>query len=198
MQSNTNETNPSLSSLSYLPSIYINSFLSSTISLEEAKNITTSLLSSLEFESRSTINQLQEIVNEIIQQLPQLSYDIELLHNDIVVLLEILNKKKEYAETLKKGTENHVIDNFLHLDLIKKRIEATHLILKEAKEWKNIETKKKHIELLIKNKKFQEAQNIVNKLKRLVKVWKETNEYNERLDMIKVLEQKIPDFTEKT
>ncbi|QSL65297.1 hypothetical protein MERGE_002606 [Pneumocystis wakefieldiae] len=198
MQTNTNEVIPSLSSLSFLPSTYINSFLTSATSLEEAQNITTNLLLSLESESRFTIDRLQEIVNEIIQQLPQLNCDIELLHNNIVVLLEILNKKKEYAETLKKGTNNHVIDNFLHLELIKERIKATHLILKEAKEWKNIEAKKKHIELLIKDKKFQEARDIINKLKRIVEVWRETNEYKERLDMIGILEQKIPDFTEKT
>ncbi|KTW25677.1 hypothetical protein T552_03538 [Pneumocystis carinii B80] len=198
MQTDTNKTIPSLSSLLHLPSAYINSFLSSSISLEEAHNITTNLLSSLETESRSTIDQLQEITNEIIQELPQLNHDIELLNKNIVVLLGILNKKKEYTESFKKGVENHVIDNFMHLDLIKQRIEATQIILKEAKEWKNIETKKKHIELLIKNKEIEEAQNVINKLKRLVEVWKETNEYKERVDMIKILEQKISDFTEKT
>ncbi|CCJ28905.1 unnamed protein product [Pneumocystis jirovecii] len=191
IQINTEETISLFSSLSYLPSIYINSFLPSTISLIKAQNKIVNLLLSLEFTSGSAIEKLHRVVDEIIQQSPRLSYDIELLHNNTAVLSEILNKKKEQINAFKKEAKNSTIDYFMNLEIIKQRIQATYSVLEDAKKWKDIETEKKIIELLIKNNQTQRAQDIVNKLKSLLQVWEETNEYNERLDMIEKLEQKI-------
>ncbi|KAG4305656.1 hypothetical protein PORY_001212 [Pneumocystis oryctolagi] len=179
------------SSLSYLPSVYINSSLSPATSLIDAQNIVTNLISSLELVSLSTIDQLRQSLNEIIQQSPQLNHDVQHLHNNIISFSKILNEKKQQIEILKKKMKSNTIDYFINLEIIKQRIQETYFILEKAKKWKNIETEKKHIELLIKNNSFQEAQNTINELKNLVDVWKETNEYNERLNIIKKLEEEL-------
>ncbi|KAG5513277.1 hypothetical protein PMAC_001648 [Pneumocystis sp. 'macacae'] len=191
IQTNIKDVISLFSSLSYLPSTYINSFLPSTISLIEAQNKITDLLSSLEFASGSAIEQLHGVVDEIIQQSPRLSYDVELLHNNLTIFFEILNRKKEQVNTFKNEEKSNTIDYFINLEIIKQRIQTTYFILEEAKNWKNIETEKKNIELLIKDNQIQRAKNTIDKLKSLVEVWKGTNEYDERLDMIKKLEQKI-------
>ncbi|KAG4301591.1 hypothetical protein PCK1_002076 [Pneumocystis canis] len=197
-QINTEELISLFSSLSYLPSTYINSFLPSTTSLTKAQNIIINHLSTLEITSRSIIDQLQKITDEIIQESPQLNYDVNILYNNIMILSELLNKKKKQIEEFKKETKDYANNNFMNLEIMRQRIQATCSVLKKAKNWKDTETEKRRIELLIENKSLEEAKESINELKCLIEVWKETNEYNKRLNIIKNLDKKILDFNKNT
>ncbi|KAG5439352.1 hypothetical protein PCK2_000801 [Pneumocystis canis] len=161
---------------------------------ELAQNIIIHLLSSLETTSQTIINQLQEVTDTIIQQSPQLNYDVNLLYNNIMILSELLNEKKKEIGELKRETEDYTNDNFIRLEIMKQRLQATCSVLEKAKNWKDTETEKKRIELLIENKSLEEAKKAINELKCLVEVWKETNEYNKRLNIVKNLEDKILNF----
>lgn len=137
----------------------------------------TQLLATLDIACEDTSSELERTIDEVSRGVPRLTYDLHFMTDSAITLQASLEKVLQKSKDAIPDSTSAALEDLRHLDMIKKRMEATRDALKEAESWSSLELE---VTSLLGERNYAKAAERLSEASRSMIVFQNTPEYEPR------------------
>ncbi|KIJ50489.1 hypothetical protein M422DRAFT_27443 [Sphaerobolus stellatus SS14] len=181
------------SSLDFLTSLeehtdiaeWINDLLDTRSSVQDVTSLTTRL----EVACQDTSSQLERTIDDISRTVPRLTYDLHFLRESTLSLKVALSfLQTRLASSLADEDTTKALDRLANLDTIKRHMESSRDVLKEAESWSTMEPE---VTTLLAELQYAKAAERLAEARRSIPVFQNTPAYEPRRALMTSLQNQL-------
>jgi len=164
---------------------WINGLLDTRSSVQDVTSLTTRL----EVACQDTSSQLEQSIDDISRTVPRLTYDLHFLRESTLALKAGLSSlQARLASSLADEETTKALDRLAHLDTIKRRMESSRDVLKEAESWSTLEPE---VTSLLSELQYAKAAERLAEARRSMPVFQNTPAYEPRRALMTSLQNQL-------
>ncbi|KAG0377333.1 hypothetical protein BGX24_006309 [Mortierella sp. AD032] len=148
----------------------------------------TTHLTKLHLLASQTSAALSSTTQDMVKLLPRLTHELDQLRQETRTLQEGIRLVRGDINTVDSNDTVQALDRLKYLDLVKTRMEATHSALREAENWRNLESEAKDI---LAKGDFTRAAMRLSEAERSLVVYKNTNVEGDRMTLLLSLKDQL-------
>ncbi|KAG5654412.1 hypothetical protein H0H81_003236 [Sphagnurus paluster] len=156
--------------------------------LTELDELITQLLATLDIACEDTSSQLERTIDDVSRGVPRLTYDLHFMKDSAISLQSSLVRVLESAKDAVPDSTSLALDHLRHLDLVKRRMEATRDALREAESWSSLELE---VTTLLAERSYAKAAERLSEANRSMMVFHNTPEYEPRRTLMVNLQNQL-------
>ncbi|KAG6885965.1 hypothetical protein C0993_006892 [Termitomyces sp. T159_Od127] len=146
------------------------------------------LLATLDMVCEDTSSELERTIDEVSRGVPRLTYDLHFMKDSAITLQGSLEQVLQKSKDAVPDSTSTALGHIRHLDMIKKRMEATRDALKEAESWSSLELE---VTSLLGERNYAKAAERLSEASRSMIVFQNTPEYEPRRTLMINLQNQL-------
>ncbi|KAF9365370.1 hypothetical protein BGX34_010282 [Mortierella sp. NVP85] len=148
----------------------------------------TTHLTKLHLFASQTSAALASTTQDVVKLLPRLTHELDQLRQETRTLQEGIRLVRDDINSVDSSDTVQALDRLKYLDLVKTRMEATHAALREAENWRNLESEANDI---LAKGDFMRAATRLSEAERSLVVYKNTNVEGDRMELLLDLKSQL-------
>lgn len=147
------------------------------------------LATRLEIACQDTSSQLEQTIDDISRAVPRLTYDLHFLRESALNLKQALtNLQAKLASSTEDQTTTDALDKLTYLDTVKRQMEASRDVLKEAESWSTLESE---VTSLLAELQYAKAAERLAEASKSMMVFQNTAEFESRRALMTSLQNQL-------
>ncbi|KAF8628903.1 hypothetical protein AX15_003684 [Amanita polypyramis BW_CC] len=156
--------------------------------LAELDQHVTQLIATLEVAYEDTSSQLERIIDDVSRNVSRLTYDLHFMKDTATTLQPVLEELIQKSKEAVPEKTNDALDQLRLLDTVKRRMEASRDVLREAESWSTLELE---VTSLLGEHNYAKAAGRLSEANKSVVVFQNTPEYDPRRTLLVNLQNQL-------
>ncbi|OSD07857.1 hypothetical protein PYCCODRAFT_1463149 [Trametes coccinea BRFM310] len=146
------------------------------------------LVGNLEIASEDTSAQVDRLIEDISRGASRLTYDLHFMRESALSLQSTLHNVEGKSKTSLGADTDAALEKLHYLDLVKRNMEATREVLREAESWSTLES---DVTSLLTEKSYEKAAERLSEASKSMAVFENTPEYESRRTLMVSLQNQL-------
>ncbi|KAI0703174.1 Golgi complex component 7-domain-containing protein [Earliella scabrosa] len=146
------------------------------------------LVGVMEIASEDTSAQVDRLIEDISRGASRLTYDLHFMRESALSLQGILHKVESKSKPSLGADTDAALDKLHYLDTVKRNMEATREVLREAESWSTLES---DVTSLLGEKNYEKAAERLSEASKSMVVFENTPEYESRRTLMVSLQNQL-------
>ncbi|KAI0674167.1 Golgi complex component 7-domain-containing protein [Trametes maxima] len=146
------------------------------------------LVGTLEIASEDTSAQVDRLIEDISRGASRLTYDLHFMRESALSLQGILHNVEGQSKSSVGPDTDAALDKLHYLDVVKRNMEATREVLREAESWSTLES---DVTSLLGEKSYEKAAERLSEASKSMAVFENTPEYESRRTLMVSLQNQL-------
>ncbi|KAH9855679.1 Golgi complex component 7-domain-containing protein [Lenzites betulinus] len=146
------------------------------------------LVGTLEIASEDTSAQVDRLIEDISRGASRLTYDLHFMRESALSLQGILHNVEGQSTSSLGPDTDAALDKLHYLDVVKRNMEATREVLREAESWSTLES---DVTSLLGEKSYEKAAERLSEASKSMAVFENTPEYESRRTLMVSLQNQL-------
>ncbi|OBZ78031.1 Conserved oligomeric Golgi complex subunit 7 [Grifola frondosa] len=142
----------------------------------------------LEIASEDTSAEVERIIDDISRGASRLTYDLHFMRESALSLQGVLHNVESTSKASLAADTNAALDKLHFLDNVKRNMEATREVLREAESWSTLES---DVTSLLGEKNYEKAAERLSEASKSMVVFENTPEYDNRRTLMVSLQNQL-------
>ncbi|KAI9057986.1 hypothetical protein FKP32DRAFT_1761989 [Trametes sanguinea] len=156
--------------------------------LTELDRRVSNLVGTLEIASEDTSAQVDRLIEDISRGASRLTYDLHFMRESALSLQGTLHNVEGKSKTSLGADTDAALEKLHYLDLVKRNMEATREVLREAESWSTLES---DVTSLLSEKSYEKAAERLSEASKSMAVFENTPEYESRRTLMVSLQNQL-------
>ncbi|KAI8986804.1 Golgi complex component 7-domain-containing protein [Trametes punicea] len=146
------------------------------------------LVGTLEIASEDTSTQVDRLIEDISRSASRLTYDLHFMRDSALSLQSVLHRVEDKSKSSLRAETDAALERLHYLDLVKRNMEATREVLREAESWSTLES---DVTSLLSEKSYEKAAERLSEASKSMAVFENTPEYESRRTLMVSLQNQL-------
>ncbi|CDO69070.1 hypothetical protein BN946_scf184992.g19 [Trametes cinnabarina] len=146
------------------------------------------LVGTLEIASEDTSAQVDRLIEDISRSASRLTYDLHFMRESALSLQGTLHSVEGKSKSSLAADTDAALEKLHYLDLVKRNMEATREVLREAESWSTLES---DVTSLLAEKSYEKAAERLSEASKSMAVFENTPEYDSRRTLMVSLQNQL-------
>ncbi|RDX46650.1 hypothetical protein OH76DRAFT_1457108 [Lentinus brumalis] len=146
------------------------------------------LVGTLEISSEDTSAQVDRLIEDISRGASRLTYDLHFMRESALSLQGTLHTVESKSKSSLGGETDAALEKLHYLDTVKRNMEATREVLREAESWSTLES---DVTSLLGEKNYEKAAERLSEASKSMSVFENTPEYESRRNLMVSLQNQL-------
>ncbi|KAI0325795.1 hypothetical protein GY45DRAFT_1374469 [Cubamyces sp. BRFM 1775] len=146
------------------------------------------LVGTLEIASEDTSAQVDRLIEDISRGASRLTYDLHFMRESALSLQDILHNVEGKSQSTLGAETDAALERLHYLDFVKRNMEATREVLREAESWSTLES---DVTSLLGEKSYEKAAERLSEASKSMSVFENTPEYESRRTLMVSLQNQL-------
>ncbi|KAI0777552.1 Golgi complex component 7-domain-containing protein [Trametes elegans] len=146
------------------------------------------LVGTLEIASEDTSAQVDRLIEDISRGASRLTYDLHFMRESALSLQGVLHNVEGQSKSSLGSDTNAALEKLHYLDIVKRNMEATREVLREAESWSTLES---DVTSLLGEKSYEKAAERLSEASKSMAVFENTPEYESRRTLMVSLQNQL-------
>ncbi|KAI0690656.1 Golgi complex component 7-domain-containing protein [Cerioporus squamosus] len=156
--------------------------------LTELDRRVSQLVGTLEISSEDTSAEVDRLIEDISRGASRLTYDLHFMRESALSLQGILHTVESKSKSSLGAETDAALEKLHHLDTVKRNMEATREVLREAESWSTLES---DVTSLLGEKNYEKAAERLSEASKSMAVFENTPEYESRRTLMVSLQNQL-------